>query len=182
MVENWSAASGQLKVVRALGIAVSALSLTIDTCTRYGVALGGTRFGGPWARVEFSLWTASVAFRLGIERALLLIKAVHDLHLPWFAVLIYCIFLIVWAEASFRLYPVRDGSIEGWNIIAGVLMGAFAGLGLAVPAFAVYQTVQSNADTAKMMRDGSGQQVQSLGQYLLCEDVAIWQKFVAIFP
>ena len=182
LAENWTLASGQLKLVRGLGIAVSALSLTIDTRARYGVTLGKARFGGAWARVGFNIWTSGVALGLGLECALLLIKAVSDLHLPWYAVLIYCFFLVVWAGASFQLCPVRDGSIKGSGIIADVLMGAFAGLFLAAPAFAVYQTARFDDEAALMMGHGSGEQGQSLAAYLSCESVAGWQKFVAIFP
>ena len=162
---NWSAASGQLKVVRGLGIAVAALGLTIDTKKRYAEKLGGV------AGVIFKIINGGSAFGMGVMCAAVLIKGAIDLSLEWYFILIYCVFCVIWAAASFGLAPVEDGGIKGFGIIPDVLMGAFAGIFLAAPAIIVMQ----QADAPK---SGSN----SLHDYLSCESVAVWRKIAAVLP
>lgn len=85
---------------------------------------------------------------------------------------------MIWAAASFQIGPVQDGGIKGLGLVADVLMGAFAGVFLAAPAFAVMMTAEQSTLTS------GGFSTPETGQdsYLSCESVAGWQKFVAIFP
>ena len=83
--------------------------------------------------------------------------------------------------ASYRVCGIQDAGIKGFGLIGDVLMGAFAGILLAAPAFTVMQT----AEQPTLGSDGfstpeSGQ--ASLKSYLSCGSVKAWQKFVAIFP
>lgn len=181
LAENWSAASGPLKFVRAFGISIAALSLTIDTKKRYATKLSDTKYLGSPACVAFKIINGISAFGMGIMCAALLIKGAIDASLEWYIIVIYCIFSVIWAVASFQICPVQDGGVKGFGLIPDVIMGAFAGIFLAAPAFAVMQT----AEQPTLGSDGfstpeSGQ--ASLNDYLSCESVAVWQKFVAIFP
>ena len=66
-------------------------------------------------------------------------------------------------------------------IIGDVLMGAFAGIFLAAPAFGVWRSLDfdnkygSGSDTYE---SGSA----SLNEYLSCESVAVWKKIAAVLP
>lgn len=173
LAENWTAASGgPLKIVRALGISISALSLTFDIKKRYAARLRDTKYLGSPACVAFKIVNAGSAFGMGIMCAALLIKGAIDTGLPWYVIMIYCVFSIIWAAASFRICPVQDGGIKGWGLVPDILMGAFAGIFLASPAFAVMMTAEQQNPSGKL----------NLGDYLSCDSVKIWQKFVAIFP
>ena len=173
LAENWTAASGgSLRIVRALGISISALSLTIDIKKRYASRLRDTRYLGSPACVAFKIVNAGSALGMGIMCAALLIKGAIDTGLAWYIIVIYCVFSIIWAANSFKICPVQDGGIKGWGFVPDILMGAFAGIFLATPAFAVMMLAEQ--------QDQSGQ--ASLGDYLSCNTVAGWRKFVAIFP
>ena len=182
IAENWTNASGALKLVRALGISIAALSLTIDTKRRYATKLKNTKYIGSLGYIAFNLINAGSALGMGIMCAALLIKGAIDLSIKLYFIIPYCIFLVIWAVASFRICPVRDGGIQGKGIFIDVLVGAFAGLFLAFPAFIVLQT---GGEGPTLTPNGfvypeSGE--ASLQQYLSCDSVAAWQKFVAIFP
>lgn len=173
LAENWTAASGgPLKIVRAFGISISALSLTFDIKKRYASRLRDTKYLGSPACVAFKIFNAGSAFGMGIMCAALLIKGAIDTGLAWYIIIIYCVFSILWAAASFKICPVQDGGIKGWGLVPDILMGAFAGVFLAAPAFAVMMTAEQQNQSGRL----------SLGDYLSCNTVAVWQKFVAIFP
>ena len=106
LAENWSAASGPLKFVRAFGISITALSLTIDTKNRYATKLSNTKYLGSPACVAFKIINGVSAFGMGIMCAALLIKGAIDASLEWYIIMLYCIFSIIWAAASFQIGPV----------------------------------------------------------------------------
>lgn len=88
-------------------------------------------------------------------------------------IVIYCAFLIIWAAASFQIYPVRDGGIKGSGLIVDVLVGAFAGLFLAAPAFAVMMSAeQPTLTSGGFSTPESGQ--DSLKLYLSRGSGAVW--------
>ena len=182
LAENWTAVSGgPLKIIRAFGISISALSLTIEIKKRYASRLSDIKFLGSPACVAFKIVNAGSAFGMGIMCAALLVKGAIDMGLAWYIIIIYCVFLVIWAAASFRICPVQDGGIKGWGLVPDVLMGAFAGIFLAAPAFAVMMSAeQPTLTSGGFSTPDSGQ--TSLHEYLSCDSVAIWQKFVAIFP
>ena len=175
LAANWSAASGQLKIVRGLGVSVAALGLTIDTKKRYAERLDGI------AGVIFKLINGGSAFGMGVMCLALLIKGAIDLTLKWYFILIYCVFCVIWAAISFSIVPVDDGGIKGFGIIPDVLMGAFAGIFLAAPAFVVMKTSEfPTLDSSGVHTPESGS--ASLNEYLSCESVAVWKKMTAVLP
>ena len=181
LVENWKGSEGSLKMLRALGISVSALSLTIDIKKRYASRLSDAKYLGPLAAVAFRIVNSGSAFGMGIMCAALLVKGAIDIGLAWYIIMIYCVFSVIWAAHSFRICPVQDGGIKGWGLVPDVLMGVFAGIFLAAPAFAVMITAeQPNLTSNNFSTPDTGQ--ASLQHYLSCDSVAHWQKFVAIFP
>ena len=167
LTANWSAASGQLKLVRGLGISVTALGLTIDTKKRYAERLGGI-YG-----VIFKLINGGSAFGMGAMCLALLVKGAIDLSLKWYFILIYCVFCVIWTAISFKIVPVSDGGIQGSGIILDVLIGAFGGIFLAAPAFMVMNTSEFGSHES-----GSA----SLNKYLSCQSVSVWRKMAAILP
>ena len=181
LAENWSSSGGSLKIIRAFGISISALSLTIDIKKRYASRLSDTKYLGSPACVAFKIVNAGSAFGMGIMCAALLVKGAVDVGLAWYIIVVYCVFLVIWAAASFNICPVQDGGIKGWGVVPDVLMGAFAGIFLAAPAFAVMTSAEQPTFTSDgTSTPASGQ--TSLRDYLSCDSVAAWQKFVAIFP
>jgi len=181
VAENWTAASGSLKLVRGLGVSISAISLTIDTKKRYASKIEEARYCDAFASALFKIVNGVSASGMGIICVALLIKGAVDLNLAWDVFVIYCVFVLIWTAANFALCPVQDGGIKGFGIIPDVLMGAFAGLFLAAPAFDLMQSAeQPTLTSGGFSTPDSGQ--TSLKKYLACEDVAVWQKFVAIFP
>ena len=182
LAENWTAASeGPLKIIRAFGISISALSLTIDITKRNASRLGDTKYLGSPACVGFKLVNAGSAFGMGIMCAALLVKGAIDTGLAWYIIMIYCVFSVMWAAVSFRICPVQDGGIKGWGLVPDALMGAFAGIFLAAPAFAVMMSAEQPTLTSNgFSTPESGR--TSLREYLTCDSVAAWQKFVASFP
>ena len=181
LAENWKPASGALKIVRALSISITALSLTIDTKKRYASKLSETRYLGNPAGVAFKLVNGFSAFGMGIMCATLLIKGAIDAKVPWYVMMVYCFFAIVWAALSYQICPVQDGGIRGYGLLRDILMGAFSGLFLAAPAFALMQFAQEPTLTSDgFSSPDSGP--SSLHGYLSCGSVAVWRKFVAVFP
>lgn len=177
MSANWSAASGQLKLVRGLGISVAALGLTIDTKKRYAEKLGGI------AGVIFKVIHGGSAFGMGAMCSALLIKGAIDMSLKWYFVLVYCIFCVIWAAVSFRMVPVEDRGIMGLGIIPDVLMGAFAGIFLAAPAFIVMRSAeQPTLDRGSFSFNTPESGSASLQDYLSCESVPVWRKLAAVLP
>ena len=169
---NWKSASGGLKIVRGLGISVTALGLTLDTKKRYAEKLRGSTALGRVACAAFKLVSAGTTFGMGALCAALLIKGALDLGLKWYFFVIYCVFMVIWAAASFKFIPVQDGGSKSAGIILDVLMGAFAGVFLAFPAFVIMKN-------AEFPSNESGQ--ASLNEYLSCES-AVWRKMAAVLP
>ena len=181
LAANWTSASGSLKIVRGLGISVTALALTIDTKKRYAESLRGSSYLGRAACIAFKLTNSGSAFGMGAMCAALLIKGALELHLKWYFFVLYCVFMVIWAAVSFTFIPVQDGGVKGAGIILDVLMGAFAGVILAAPAFFIMRS----AEQPTLSGDGfstpeSGQ--ASLNHYLSCDSVAVWRKVAAILP
>ena len=180
-VDNVSAASGPLKLVRGLGISITALGLTIDTKKRYALKLQDVNYIGGPACVAFKLINAGSAFAMGCMCAALLVKGALDMKLKWYFIAIYCVFCVIWTAASLRIVPVQDGGIKGLGIIRDVLMGAFAGVFLAAPAFIVMRDAEFPSLTDHgFSTPASGQ--ASLNSYLSCESVAVWRKMAAVLP
>ena len=186
LAENWDNASGALKIVRALSVAIAALPLTIDTRRRYAEALQEGCLGGV-GFVTFILINGLSALGMGVICAALLIKGIMDAGLDTQMMIpicvVYPIFSVVWAAASYRICSVKDGKMRGYGFFADLACGAFAGIFLAWPAIILLTSAQSEQfdDSSKSFyTPQSG--VASLQAYLKCSEVAGWQKFVAIFP
>ncbi|XPT01963.1 hypothetical protein M3J09_011087 [Ascochyta lentis] len=171
-------APGLVQFVRALAIGVSALGLTFDYKQRYAAAVG--RRWGTWAFVAFNVWNAAACVLLGAEALLLLIHgamAVERVPVP--LLVVYPVFAIVWAVVSWRLLPPIDGARPGVNVFADVLMGAFAGLFVAAPAFVLWRNSKFSED---YLSNGSEVSGMDLGEFLACEGGSFWEKFAAVMP
>ncbi|KAF2680425.1 hypothetical protein K458DRAFT_373734 [Lentithecium fluviatile CBS 122367] len=183
---NFTSDNGALQLVRALAIAVSALGLTFDYKQRYAASLG--RRWGAWAFVTFNAWNSAACLLLGVEATILLIHgALHIDMKPIPLLVAYPIFAIIWATASWKFLPPIDGARPGMNIFADVLMGAFAGLFVAGPAFGLWKSEEFNnlvREKAGHMGMGYGTPGSgtSLGDFLSCESASFWEKFAAIMP
>ena len=174
-----TSADGIHQFVRALAIGVSALGLTFDYKQRYAAALGRRR--GAWAFVAFNVWNSAACLLLGVEALVLLIHGAMNIdNLPVPLVVVYPIFSIIWAAASWRFLPPIDGARPS-NIIAGILMGAFAGLFVAAPAFSIWQDAKFAEKVADMMGESAPEGL-SLGDFLACESASVWAKFAAVMP
>lgn len=192
----WTAANfgnsnaGPAKIVKGLTVAVSALPLCIDCKTRFGAALR-RRTGVVWMSYAFDLTNSlSCLLQGGISAALLITGVLQTnaaldsnpdypsgsgIPLPFVG--IYPIFCLIWMAASLRILPLRDGARGPSNIILNFLVGAFAGLALAAPAFALWQNASFDE---KYGGDGGGGS-SSLADYLSCETQA-WRRFAAVAP
>lgn len=172
---------GILLIVRALAIAVSALSLTFDYKQRYGAQLG--RKWGSWAFVTFNVWTSTVCLGLGIESAVLLIVGATRLKTtPVFVFPVYAFFSIVWAAASWKFLPPLDASRPGFHIVADLLMGAFAGIFVAAPAFILWRSTEFDKNFDGMYGQSSSSEGLSLNEFLKCSEASFWEKFAAVMP
>ncbi|KAK5737680.1 hypothetical protein LTR17_006542 [Elasticomyces elasticus] len=170
LVENWHHALGGLKIVRAIGVSVTALPLTMDTRARYGTSLSHTL--GRWAERVFNLITAIGCLTLAtiacIELALGAIQASAMAHI----IALYVFLMLVGTYVSLGFTTPRDKARSVHNMqffLAGLAMGMFGGIFRAAPAFSVLRMAQNTP--------GIG-----LGDYLKCESVALWQKVVAVLP
>lgn len=171
---------GALLFDRGLAIGVSALGLTFDYKQRYGAALA--RKWGSWTFVVFNVWNSTACFLLGLEALALLIRGamnMSDHPIPLYVA--YPIFCCIWAGASWKFLPPIDGARPGLHIVADVLMGAFAGIFVAAPAFALWQNNKFDADTAKMFGQDPAPGL-SLGDFLNCEGASVLAKFAAVMP
>ncbi|KAF1965476.1 hypothetical protein BU23DRAFT_585009 [Bimuria novae-zelandiae CBS 107.79] len=159
-----------LLFVRALAIGVSALGLTFDYKQRYGAALG--RKWGPWAFVVFNVWTSTTCLLLGYEALALLIRGIMNFSNPPIPLLlVYPIFSCIWACVSWKVLPPIDGARPGLNLLADVLMGAFAGIFVAAPAFVLWQERQFDANKSSFFGHGGSSDSESgmnLGEFLSC--------------
>ncbi|MCJ1312561.1 hypothetical protein MMC25_006235 [Agyrium rufum] len=177
--DSFSSGSGGVKIARAIAVGVSALSLTFDTKQRYGASLA--RRCGSWASVTFNAWNATVCLLLVAECMLLLVQGALELGLQWWFYLIYAVFSVLWAAASFKQVPVINGSRKGSNIVVNVLVGAFAGLFVSAPAFAIWQSAKFQVQADELFGD-LGPGGLSLSEFLRCEGASGWAKFSAILP
>lgn len=174
-----SSTSGINQFVRALAIGVSALGLTFDYKARYAAALG--RKWGAWAFLAFNTWNAGACLLLGVEALVLLIHGATQIeNIPIPLVVVYPIFCIIWAAGSWRFLPPIDGGRPS-NIVAGVLMGAFAGLFVAAPAFALWRNAEFDEKVAEMMGQSAPEGL-GLSDFLACESASVWAKFAAVMP
>ncbi|KAF3046994.1 hypothetical protein E8E12_010095 [Didymella heteroderae] len=174
-----STISGINQLVRALAIGVSALGLTFDYKARYGASLG--RKWGAWAFVAFNTWNAGACLLLGVEALALLIHgATQAGQVPIPLLVVYPILCIVWAAVSWKFLPPIDGGRPS-NVVAGLLMGAFAGVFVAAPSIALWQNADFDAKAADMMGRDAPDGL-SLGDFLACESASVWAKFAAVMP
>lgn len=174
-----SSTSGVNQFVRALAIGVSTLGLTFDYKARYGAVLG--RKWGAWAFVAFNTWNAAACLLLGVEALVLLIRGatqIEDIPIP--LVVLYPIFCVIWAAGSWAFLPPIDGGRPS-NVITGLLMGAFAGVFVAAPAFALWRNAEFDEKVAEMMGQSAPDGL-SLGEFLSCESASVWAKFAAVMP
>lgn len=181
-----SNSAGVSKIVKGISVAVTALPLCLDSRVRFADSLQTKRLGGTWAYYAFNISNALSCTLQGLLCGTLLVWGVVEARsqtdaffassFPWPIVGIYPIFSLIWAWASFKVVPMRDGGRKravqshwaGYFLDVG--MGAFAGLFLAAPAFALYFS---------SAQDNTG--AQDLGAFLHCE-APTWQKFSALFP
>lgn len=181
-----SNSSGVAKIVKGISVAVTALPLCLDSRVRFADSLQTSRFGGIWAYYAFNITNALSCTLQGVLCGTLLVWGVVEARsqtdpffassFPWPLVGIYPIFSLIWAWGSFKIVPMRDGGRKRaaqshWSgYFLDIGMGAFAGLFLAAPAFALYfSNVQANSGA------------QDLGDFLRCE-APTWKKFSAMFP
>ncbi|KAK5728287.1 hypothetical protein LTR15_001422 [Elasticomyces elasticus] len=170
LFENWNHASGSLKIVRAIGVSVTALPLTMDTRARYGTALGDTI--GRWAEKMFNLITAISCLTLGVTACIELVLGATEASLKPVIDVVYVLAMLVWTYGSLIFATPHDEARSVNSVgafLAGLATGAFGGFFTAAPAYVVLQKAQ----------DAPG---LDLGAYLKCEPVALWQKVVAILP
>jgi hypothetical protein len=73
-----------------------------------------------------------------------------------------------------------DGGRPG-NVFWSILVGAFMGLFVAAPAFALQQNASFNEKVAQLMGE-DGPEAVNLGDYLICEGVSLAAKFAAVMP
>jgi len=169
--------NGAAKIVKGLTIAITALPLCIDCRVRYADKL--PRCAG---RV-FNLTTSISTLTQGGLCALLLVTGVQDLNaskdsrgrFPFGIVaVIYPIFSLIWMAVSCGFLPMRDGGRRraGQSHWTGYFLdigaGAFAGIFLAAPAFALYIGSRSNG-------------LEDLQDYLSCE-TQWWRSLSAVVP
>lgn len=164
--------AGNVKLVRALAVGVTALPLTFDTKARYAVMLRSRKYGGWWAGRLFTWTHALSTLALGVVEAVLLVLAYVQMGAPVFFVPVYVVFSTIWMAVSFLFVPPVDGGMgpnTAWLFLAGLAMGIFGGAFTSAAAFAN----MSMAPTGPGLR---------LGEYLNCEGASALDKFVAIFP
>jgi hypothetical protein len=172
LIGNWSngPSSGNIKLVRAIGVAVTALPLTMDNKARYAVAL--EKKFGKWTSRIFTAIHAFSTLSLGIVSLVMLVVATIQMPIPIFFVPIYLIFSTIWMLGSFLIFPPFDGGMSPNSIAtfaAGLAMGIFGGAFTSAPAFGSMNMAATSPGV-------------SLGEYFQCESVDVWRKFIAIFP
>jgi hypothetical protein len=175
---NFTSRNGPLQLVRALAIAVSALGLTFDYKQRYAASIG--QKWGAWAFVGFNVWNSAACLLLGVESAVLLLRGALNIDsIPIFVYVVIPFFSIVWAAVSWKILPPIDGARPGINIVADILMGAFAGIFVSAPAIILWQSEQFERDHMLSETSTSG---MGLSEFLSCESASILEKFAAIMP
>jgi hypothetical protein len=194
---------GALLLVRALAIAVSALGLTFDYKARYGAKLSRG-----WLYFIFNIWNSLACILLGAEATVLLVKGFlnldSEISLIPFAV-IYPVFSVIWAVASWRFLPPIDAARPGVNsefplyssfvriltvyvVFVDVAMGAFAGLFVAAPAFGLWQSSKFDEGSAANRAafgfsnsDSGTTDGVGLSEFLSC-GVSVLEKWAAFMP
>jgi hypothetical protein len=172
--------NGSVKIVRAIAIGVSALSLTFDTKQRYAAALA-RKTNSPWVGTLFRAWNALACLLLGGEAAALLVLGAVQAKIFVALPIVYVVFSCIWAWASWKILPPVDGSRPGFHILADVTMGAFAGLFVAAPAFALWQDNVFDEHKADLFGESRPTGLD-LGTYLQCEGATLAGKFAAVMP
>jgi hypothetical protein len=170
LVAHWNTHNGGLKIVRAIGVSVTALPLTMDTKARYGAALE-QRYGR-WSRIAFTFIHANSCMTLGLISAIELVQGAVDAKIRVYVCIIYFLMLVFWTAGAFAFSTPHDeayGSEGALLLLAGLLMGTFGGLFTAAPAYAM----MSQAKTTP----GVG-----ISDYLRCKEVSMWKKVTAIIP
>ncbi|KAK6826762.1 hypothetical protein RU639_004494 [Aspergillus parasiticus] len=170
LMGNFQKASGGLKIAKAFGICVTVLPFTIDTQARFGDELE-ERFGR-WSRQLFSLVSAFSCFFLTMLAILLLLIGTIQVDAGWILVLHYMIFSVVATAISFGARVPRDhptGINTFKDITKGIAMGCYMSIAAAFPALIVFLQEP----------DSPGSDVIT---YIGCEPLALWRKFIAIFP
>lgn len=171
VVENFREASGPVLLVRALGLSAAGIALTVDVKWRYASRLQHIRYLGVILGPLFVLVNFASTLILGVLCAMLLINGLIAWPVSWLLIALYCVLLVLATMLSFIYCPVQEGDIPNSGRLFGTVVGAFVGLVVALPAIGVYATAPAA---------GSGE--VSLQQYISCDSVATWRKFVAIFP
>ncbi|KAF7620966.1 hypothetical protein AFLA_006259 [Aspergillus flavus NRRL3357] len=170
LMGNFQKAPGGLKIVKAFGICTTVLPFTIDTQARFGDELE-ERFGS-WSRHLFSLVSAFNCFFLTMLAVLLLLVGTIQVHAGWVLILHYIIFSVVVTVISFGARLPRDqptGVNTVKDIMKGIAMGCYMSTALVIPALIVFLQEP----------DSPGSDVIT---YIRCEPLALWRKFIAIFP
>lgn len=165
--------SAKLKLVRALGISVTALPLTIDTKARYAASLR-RRWGG-WAGRAFA-WTHALAtFALGLMAVMLAVKAAVEVGQAalWFVIVgpigsvVWTLFSLVWFVPTDGALSVTPNSVP--TVLWGLMMGVWAAAFTSAPAVAM----MVGADSADGM---------ALGEFLQCSGGNVLDKVLAVLP
>jgi hypothetical protein len=102
----------------------------------------------------------------------MLIVAAIQMPAPPGLVVMYVILSIIWMLGSFTLFPPVDGGMSPNSVatfLAGLGMGIFGGAFTSAAAFGAMNFAPKEPGT-------------TLGNYLGCESVSVWRKFIAIFP
>jgi len=175
--------NGVTLLVRALAITVSALGLTFDYKQRYAASLG--RKWGAWAFVAFNVWNSLACLLLGAEATALLVRGALNASFASKATIVmfiaYPAISMFWAWISWKRLPPIDGARPGVNIFADVLMGAFAGIFVAAPAFILWRSSAWNTEIDRKMH-GSPESGMDLSSFLSCQGASVLEKFAAVMP
>lgn len=144
LASNWgnnSPYSGSIKLVRAIGVGITALPLTMDTKARYAAMLQSKQdkwYGDRLSNRRFTWIHALSTLTLGIIEAILLVLAYAQIGPPVFFVPIYIVFSTIWMLGSFVfISPMDGGSVPNTLLlfVAGLAMGIFGGAFTSAAAF-----------------------------------------------
>lgn len=121
LVKNWCHPSGGLMIARGIGVAVSALSLTMDVKGRYGEALA--ELLGSWAHLAVSFFSTCSLLVLGVLSATELILGIirGAVGTSYWAMVIYVLVLLFWTYGGFNFVSptdkaLRQGGGEGASV------------------------------------------------------------------
>ena len=170
LVENWHKSFPGLKVARAVALSVAAIPTTMDTKARYGEALG-EKFGSAYA-IAFAFATAGSTLLLALVAIIELCLAVKQDSIPPGLIVMYVLGTMFWTYCSFTFASPHDEGTRMnslWMVLGGLGMGVFGSLFAAGPALGIVANAPDEL--------GVG-----LSEYLKCQEIAWWQKSVAILP